>query len=180
MNDLLLAISLGDCHVRKHGQIDIVHSSKQEEYIKWKYDMLAPYIPVNRITTFTNNGFPGLKLTSGPSKEMAKIREMLYADGVKTYSDEVVSKMTPLCWALLYLDDGSLISRKNKEHTKITAHEIIISICSDEEAECQRLIDELSKSYGIKFTIKRNYKSSRNKTYYSIRCGLKMLECLLT
>lgn len=38
--NLLLACILGDADINKEGQVRFVHSWKQYEYIKWKFDLL--------------------------------------------------------------------------------------------------------------------------------------------
>jgi hypothetical protein len=71
--------------------------------------------------------------------------------------------MDAYCFAILYMDDGSLSSkRRNKQ---IYSYDLTISVYGEKE-ECQNLIDKLS-TLGIKFTLKLN------KGKYSIRCGTK-------
>lgn len=71
--------------------------------------------------------------------------------------------MNSYCFAVLYMDDGSLTAKKR--NGKIHAYDLTISIYGEKE-ECQYLIDKLS-TLGMKFTLKLN------KGKYSIRCETK-------
>ena len=72
--------------------------------------------------------------------------------------------MDLFCFAILYLDDGSLCAKKR--NGKIHAYDLVISVYGQQE-ECQNLINKLKENWDLSFTLKFN------KGKYSIRCGTK-------
>ena len=84
--------------------------------------------------------------------------------GHKYFSKDIVDEMDLFCWAILYLDDGSLCAKKRDG--KIHAYDLVISIYGSQE-ECERLIKKLKDEYDLSFTLKFN------KGKYSIRCGTR-------
>lgn len=165
INIKLLAFALGDGCISRDGQFLCAHSIKQREYAIWKYNYMSNLISMGKYPKcFDNNGYPGIKFNSKRSEELKKIRKILYTNGVKTFSDEVVNNMNAFSLAVLYCDDGSLIAKKR--NGKIHAYDLIISIYGT-EFECINLIKFIQETYGISFTLKRN------KGKYSIRCGTR-------
>lgn len=71
--------------------------------------------------------------------------------------------MDAYCFAVLYMDDGSLTAKKR--NGVVTCYDLTISVYEEQE-ECQNLIDKLA-TLDMKFTLKKN------KEKYSIRCGTR-------
>ena len=168
MNVKLLAFCLGDGTIGKNYYLKIRHCEKQKEYLEWKRKELLSEIPCSEITAINNNGFIAYdlhtKTNKSNEKELKEIKEKLYSNNNKKYfSDEIVDAMDSYCFAVLYMDDGSLVAKKR--NGKTFAYNLTISLyCSKEE--CERVIKKLN-SLGMKFTL------MYNKNKYSIRCGTK-------
>lgn len=160
MNKKLLAFCLGDGHVRPYGELDIRHSIKQKEYIDWKYQQLKEYctdlLPREKDNYIVFN--------TRRLKSLEEIHKKLYGVLNKKYfSETIVEEMDAFCFAVLYMDDGSLSAKKT--NGKIHAYDLTISIYG-EKSECDFLINKL-KNMDMNFTLKYN------KGRYSIRCGTK-------
>ena len=163
MNKQVLAFCLGDGHLSKKGTLQIMHCVQQKEYIDYKATFF------NKSPKFKDNhGHPSYILEKGifnAPYNAKEIRKKLYGPlGHKYLSKEIVNEMDLFCFAILYLDDGSLCAKKR--NGKIHAYDLVISIYG-EQTECQYLIDKLKKEWNLNFTLKYN------KGKYSIRCGTK-------
>lgn len=163
MNKKLLAVTLGDGYLSNRGTLKIVHCEAQKEYINWKAQLFN-----KEIKYINNNGKPVYYFEKGTFNNKDKgqeVRKKLYGVfGHKYYSQEIVNEMDLFCFAILYLDDGSLCAKKRKG--KIHAYDLVISIYGRQE-ECQNLINKLKENWDLSFTLKFN------KGKYSIRCGTK-------
>lgn len=168
MNTKLLAFCLGDGTIGKDYMLQIVHCAQQKEYIEWKYSLINEEIPCSLPQLFNNRGYPSYRIHTKTNKQnnqdLKEIKEKLYGlKGEKYYSQEIVDSMDTFCFAVLYMDDGSLVAKKR--NGKIHAFDLTISICGDID-ECNRLINKLLQ-FGLRFTIKKD------KGLFSIRCGTK-------
>lgn len=139
-----------------------------EEYLFWKHEEISKEIECSDVKSGIQNGFKYYTFYTltkiSNNSDLKEIRNKLYEKhGVKYFSKEIVNEMDWFCFAVLYMDDGSLIAKKR--NGIISCYEIIISIYGEKE-ECNNLIEKLN-SYGLKFTLKFN------KGKYSIRCGTK-------
>lgn len=165
MNKKLLALTLGDGHLSSRGTLSILHCEKQKEYLEYKASLFNKQ---DGICYKNNNGYPAYYFEKGTFNNRyngREVRKKLYGVmGHKYFSDDIVEEMNLFCWAILYLDDGSLYAKKR--NGKIHAYDLVISIYGDKE-ECNRLINNLKEKYNLSFTLKFN------KNKYSIRCGTR-------
>lgn len=168
MNKKLLAFSLGDGSVDKRYILWNRQCKEQEDYLIWKHTEIEKEIPCSCVKQGIQNGFQYSAFYTKTNKtnqnDLKEIREKLYdIHGVKYFSKEIVNEMDWFCFAVLYMDDGSLTAKKR--NGIIHAYDLTISIYGEKE-ECENLISKLNE-LGLKFTLKSN------KGKYSIRCGTK-------
>lgn len=167
MNTKLLAFCLGDGCVSKRYMLSIRHCKEQEEFIKWKREEILKIFPCSDLSEGFSGPYPYIQFCTRPTltnrEPFVEIRNKLYPNGVKFFSKEIVNAMDLYCFAVLYMDDGSLTAKKR--NGKIHAYDLNIAVYGEKE-ECENLINKLSE-YGLKFTLKFN------KNKYSIRCGTK-------
>lgn len=165
MNKKLLAVTLGDGYLSSRGCLRITHCEKQLEYLQYKASL---FNKENDIHYKNNNSYPAYYFEKGTfnnTDEGQEVRKKLYGVfGKKYFTQDIVDEMNLFCWAILYLDDGSLCAKKR--NGKIHAYDLVISIYGSQD-ECERLIIHLKEKYNLSFTLKYN------KGKYSIRCGTR-------
>lgn len=163
-NEYLYGSLLGDdCLVsgpsRKHPYLQVIHSSKFETYVRWKYGFWKKLVrngikktPVklkdksfftSRFYTIAHPGF-------------LSFYRRLYKNGKKQITREWLSHLTPLSLAIWYMDDGYLRKKRNRIH--------FISLAFGRKG------NEVIKDYFLdKWNIKTNLqKASRGKDRYYI------------
>lgn len=163
MNKTLLAVTLGDGSISSNGCLNVLHCEKQKEYLEYKAKLFNASVSYKN-----NNGRGAYHFRKGVFNNHdcgREIRKKLYGVyGHKYFTKNIVDEMDLFCFAILYLDDGSLCAKK--KNGKVCAYDLIISIYG-EKSECLYLIDKLKADYDLNFTLKYN------KGKYSIRCGTK-------
>jgi len=172
---ILVALAIGDGAIqkrvdKKYGTISycisIKHCARQKEYLEYKARIInsilggknTPVVDVN------NSGYPGCRYNKG-NKKLKYIYNILYKDGKKYISKNVLNLLTPEGIAIWYMDDGSLYAQKR--NGKIHAYQMVISTYCDTKEEVEEIISYFDTKYNIKFHIKKNKKK------YSLTCNTK-------
>lgn len=112
IESVVVGLVLGDGCLTKDGQLNIWHSKKQEDYVKYKASLVEKLIekPVKiryaRQLHYTGNiyEFCGFNVRHSLFKEALP---KLYQNRIKIYSISELAKLDPLGLALWYMDDGS-------------------------------------------------------------------------
>ena len=136
LNDLnksiLIGLLLGDGYIDPKGRIYIEHCKEQLEYCVYKAKLLHSVIGGKdiKVSLLQRKRTPlknGKKYKSGDtfitckfskqSKHFIPIRDLLYPNGKKEITKEVLECLTPLSIALWWMDDGNLNRRKNADGT---------------------------------------------------------------
>lgn len=110
---------LGDGSLRfnkssKSSTLVLVHSHKQEEYLNWKVDLLRPFFTHNEPLRREHNGYGQtilLEYASITHPFLSEVRNMLYPNGIKIISKELLKNIDKLALAVWFMDDGSLNKR---------------------------------------------------------------------
>lgn len=169
MNRKIFSLTLGDGCIDNRTTLHLRHCIEQKDYLIWKHSYLKEVVPCSEISDIIQNGYKSSKFhTKTDNKkwreQIKEVKNLLYSNnGKKYFTKEVVDLLTLEDFAILYMDDGSLIAKKS--NGIIHAYELVISLYCTKE-ECERFIEKLNE-YGLKFTLKFN------KSLYSIRCGTK-------
>ena len=157
---LLIGIILGDGYLSKHGGLSIEDSLKQEEFVKWKKDLLAKIFNdgTGRTNLFYRDRFDKRtqKTYSSVSchkqhKYLKLLRRWIYTPE-KTYTRQVLNYLSPEAIAIWFMDDGNLrgyISRKTGAIKSIQVS--LYTHCPLEQAEVVR--DYFEQQWGITFSI---------------------------
>jgi len=166
---MLIALVLGDGYIyckKKYNNcgISITHSIKQEDYIKYKSELLGEIFDTKPPKLHYNNDeFPGVVMTKG-NKYFRILRKWMYNANKKKISKKILSYLTPKGIAIWYMDDGSLCAKKRKG--RIHGSELYISTYISKE-ENQLIIDYFKDTHDIQFT------QVKSKGKYRLRCGTK-------
>lgn len=116
-HECMLGWLFGDGHVDINGRFVVNHSLKQLDYIYLKIRVLKPYLC--NIVTVARANFSGDGTCLGSGEQigiscpgLSRYTEYLNDDGSKNF-DKLLTEMTPLSWACLYMDDGSYYSNRS-------------------------------------------------------------------
>lgn len=105
--EILIGCILGDAYITKRGQIVLEQSSKQKEYLEWKFYKLKslayPNISkIERYDTRYNKNYISYAFVL--RQYFRPWREIFYKNGRKIFPHNIV--LSPLSIATWYMDDG--------------------------------------------------------------------------
>ena len=169
---LLLALCIGDGCLRKphpksgNVQLEIAHSLKQEEYCKWKRDLIYSIFGGSKPPKI---GYRVIKLKNVDKEYKAcrftrshpyflYLRHLLYPNNVKVMTREILEKLTPQGIAIWYMDDGSFYKKDNEDGTKSICFDLRISTDSFSYEENVLICDFFKEKYNISFYPYRYHK----------------------
>lgn len=122
---VILGAAIGDGHIsltgsKMRGRLHLRHSVAQKEYLEYKVGLLGELVRSQAhydpgIGSYSKTGTFAVTTLSRP--EIAEIHRMLYPNGYKGITKEVLDQIDLLGLALWYMDDGSLIAARN-EYTR--------------------------------------------------------------
>lgn len=108
----LIGSLLGDSSISKKYILNIGHGLKQEEYYKHKIQLLSPNIKFleyrrEKIDKRTNNLYISLQAYSNKYEDIVNLKELLYINGKKEITKEILKDFNEISLAYLYMDDGN-------------------------------------------------------------------------
>lgn len=109
--DLIIAMSIGDGHVTKTGELKVEHGEKQKEYCEWKKDILSQFIHIHK--------HPSKPCWSTKRHKFIKLVRKIIGIHPKKISKKTLDRIGLIGLAIWYMDDGTLDLRKNKDKTKV-------------------------------------------------------------
>lgn len=121
--ELVIGSLLGDGYTRKSSErtasFNESHSEKQEEYLRWKGDLLGCHVSSYTTTSKREAGkvYKGIRLNGVTSTHMMEFHELFYGSGGRVFPKNLPDIMTPFVLAVWYMDDGSIM---NKFHPRIS------------------------------------------------------------
>lgn len=196
LNDLnksiLIGLLLGDGYIDPKGRIYVEHCQQQLEYCIYKAKLLHSVtggkdinvsVTERKRTPLKN----GKQWKSGDtfitckfkkqSKHFIPIRELLYNNGKKTITKEVLELLSPLSIALWWMDDGNLSRRKQKDGTPGSYTLRLYTYLSFEENKLIR--DYFIEKYNIYWNIQT---ANQQKDQYYLYCsqsqGIKFMKLI--
>jgi len=148
-----------------YSRIVIKHGGKQKEYIEYKAELLHKLLGGKKpkVCRINNNGYIGHVIVKN-NKYFKTLRNKIYLNDIKTFSEDVLNMLTPHGIAIWYMDDGSLYPKKR--NGKIHAYELVLCTYKSKK-ENQIIIDYFKNVYDINFT------QVKARKYYRLRCGTK-------
>ena len=122
--DIALGSLLGDAYLRPSGKshrshsLSFTHGEKQLEYLQWKLHEFRNFVTTETLTvhpsTFHGNA-PTYSFSTISHPYLHELRQLCYPNGVKTVTQAWLDLLSPLSFAVWYLDDGS----RNKRYGTI-------------------------------------------------------------
>ena len=168
VKQVVLGGLLGDAHIRQkewngkkcNAHLMITHSSQQEEYLRWKNDLLGPYKGNVRYT-----GRQQYTVTTKSHPHMNTFMELVGKP--KQVTRKWLNQLDPLGLAVWYMDDGSLsIEYYRREDGEYGIRRRRLLLCTDGFSEKEHWIMQqyFKVVWGIDVAIHR-YKSSKDQRY---------------
>lgn len=131
---VLIGCFLGDGHLRKVGNsihFSVTHSEKQKDYILWKYDILQslcskePVYIERKPDKRTGKCYNEFQLITKANSEFHKYYDLLYINGKKQITKELLTYYTPISLAIHYCDDGTMNYRNPLIETQSFSEESV-------------------------------------------------------
>lgn len=172
LEKIVLGSLLGDgcCTITKpytNARYQERHSIKQEEYFLWKISQFSEISSPNHL--WYNKSRTKIRYCSRALPELTILSNLTYQKGRKTLSRKWLNSLTPLSLAILWCDDGSLISNTMKG-----------VFCLDNFSFNEQLlfVTYLQKVWGIEAKI---YQTNKNyyRTYLNRENLIKFLRLIL-
>ncbi len=122
------------------------HCGDQTEYADWKASLFANvgssrFVRKDDVVTYDFQ----------PMSELAEMRQDVYVDGKKVFSDDYLKSLTPLSLALWYMDDAnfSLRSKGVQKRTEGGTGRVTICVEAMEVATRERLLAYLADTWDL-------------------------------
>lgn len=150
---LLLAMTLGDGHVDKYGQLNLLHSDKQLEYLEWKKKLLNKngIVTSNIKYRVNNKRYKAYYCSTKVYMFNKLLRRVMYKPTKQLGNLKLLNRLKALHIAIWYMDDGSINNPKKTDgsirasnlylHTNVSREENLI------------IIDYFLNRWNIKFTL---------------------------
>lgn len=128
------------------------HCEKQQAYCDWKASLFGN-ISSSRSTNAKGDVFYDMK----PLPELAELRQAVYVEGKKIFSNDYLKKLSPLSLALWYMDDASFDFRTEGKQERTLGGSGRADICVEamEPNTRIRLAAYLQDTWGISAELKQ-------------------------
>jgi len=156
--DIIVGSVLGDGYLqrtgRKNARLRFEHGAKQKEYLQWKVAMLKKFFQgkptyLERRHPLTQRVYKYWRHQSQSLPYLGKLQKIFYRNGVKMIPENLEKWLTPLCFAVWYMDDGYYYAKDKNAY-------IYLGNVTEREAELVR--DSLMKRFGLKVRVYRKKK----------------------
>jgi recombination protein RecA len=123
------------------------HGARQVEYCDWKGSLFAN-VGFSRSTNEEGAVFYDVS----PLPELGELRQAVYIDGKKVFSEDYLKQLTPLSLAIWYIDDASFAVRAKglQARTRDGSGRADICIEAMESTTRARLVEYLTDTWGIR------------------------------
>ena len=168
---LIIALIIGDGHIDNTGRISINHCEKQKEYLQFKADLIYSIIGGKPITLHKTKAYikgkeyHGYSIRKCCKKKLIQFRQLMYPNGRKEITREILEQLTLQGIAIWYMDDGSLTPERDKSGN-IKAYKLGIATYLSKE-ENQVIIDYFKEKWNLEFH------SHKDGSQYRLRMGTK-------
>jgi len=175
LKGILAGMLLGDAFLGLDGghnvRVQITHTAKQEEYLKYKAELLKNITSVS-FYRYSSNGrkYPNEQIACRTRRHpfYTRIYEIVYSHGRKKVTKTWLSWLNEQGLAIWYMDDGTLCKRHrlNKGGRPLAfSRRVYLNTCGFSFDENQLLRDFLQERFGL------NFKVCKNGKYWRLRAG---------
>lgn len=137
---LLLGFALGDGCLHREPKwnsvsLRIGRAARYEDYAAWQLAETNRILHTKAtLRHFMAKGkYPFVEFAAGNKKELTPLYELLYPNGVKTFTEGVLQPLSVRELALFWMDDGSLEVRKRQRPRSVKIERSAwLAVCEDE------------------------------------------------
>jgi hypothetical protein len=182
---------LGDGNIKipskcKNAMFQCQHGPEQIEYNKYKYNILstlgAKFYEYERKTPnkITGKYYKANIVATNCNSNITYLYNLLYKEGKKKITNEILENFTAFSLAILFMDDGSK-TRSNSKEGQIT---YTIASCGFDKESLELFQKFLFNKFNIETTITKDNRlyirvNSRNLFEYLILPYVKEVPCML-
>ena len=144
---------MGDAKKVSSSAIGFGHSTKQTDYLVWKYEKMIGIRSEDSLKNSSTidkrsgNIISDWRFYTKANSDIEKIIEQFYKTGTKEVTLEILNNLTPLSIAVWYMDDGSTDLMERKANAQP-----VYSFCTDSFSlsSCCKIVDWFLDRYLIK------------------------------
>lgn len=164
-----------------HALLKITHSIKQKDYLEYKKEILQPMFGYEleikeRYNTATKNGkkvkYPVVTLQTRVNPQLTRLYKLMYPDGKKRVTKEILDMLDDRAVAIWYMDDGCLSKTTGRGAT------VMLSTNGFTLEENEIIRDWLFQRYGVSFNINIHKQSGTPMLRRGISDAHKMLDAI--
>lgn len=172
----LTGMILGDGYLqptgKRNARLRLEHSQKQEEYLKWKINLIpqlfesAKIKRIKRVNPKTKKEYSYIRIQSHSSSYLGKLRKIFYRQGKKVIPENLKRYLRyPLGLAVWFLDDGYFCKRSKDKGVYIylgkaskRSAEIALKVLKERFILRGKILDKKSKGLVLYFPFKEGEK----------------------
>lgn len=186
----MIGLIIGDGYMNENGRLSVEHGEKQEEYCRYKAALLHSVTGGKEIKVHKNerirskrkdgkewktNNFTTFSFRK-QSKSFIEFRNLLYKEGKKTITQELLDLMDETSIMLWWLDDGNL-NRKQTIDKKPGSYCLRLYVFKSIE-ECELIQKWFLEKYNVKWNIVKSEDPYLFNLYCGVREGVKFINLI--
>ena len=152
-NSAMIGIILFDGSMQKENVLYVRHGGKQLSYVDEKVEYISKYITPKSIRSSKDTNGYDYRYAYYNDEKLKYLYKAIYKNGKKQLTPKILNRFSPITLALMYMDDGSLGLRKNKNNGCVKSREIHLNVHSFSRHEVEMLRDYLFNEYDVDFHI---------------------------
>lgn len=170
---------LGDSNI--HNNIFSAHQISKD-LIDFKYNFIKRFLPNCKIKITEEESYidkkgvhhqKAYRLTAGPHPLITKMDKLFYHNGRKVYSYGIISKLTPIGYAMWYADDGTTVLVQKGLGADGSAKSRRVQFCTDNFTleEHYQIVKELTVTKKYTPKIINRHRNNQYRTQISVKDG---------
>lgn len=166
LNAALIGMILFDGSMSKANNLYLRHGGKQLTYVDEKVEYLKNYLTPKSLRTCIDKKGYAYRYAYYRNDSLRFLYKDIYINGRKTLTDNLLNRFNEITLAFMYMDDGSLVLHKDKNHPgQYKGREIYLATHSFSKDEVQKLQRYLFDKWSVQFRL------SPEKQHYRLCCN---------
>ena len=152
-NSAMIGMILFDGSMQNDHMLYLRHGGNQLDYVDNKVLLVSKYLKPKTVKTSIDKKGYAYRYAYFNDRSLKYLYDSIYIDGKKRLSKSVLNRFTPLTLAIMYMDDGCLVLRKDQKQDKLAykSREIYLATHSFSVEEVTMLQNMLLDKFGVEF-----------------------------